>query len=374
MGMDKQTKMPLYRQIYTALRGEIDNGAYRNGDRIPSEKELTGRFQVERNTVRKALQMLVDDGLVVKVPGYGTKVASPGEARPGPPARLPAIQSNILLATTENYLQDSDGEYFHVRLIQSFERIFSKAGYNLLFKSVEKGTDFLEVIHQTHPMAIILDSYNQETVYQEAVQSGIPCVSVNHYTPLITSVVSNNFDGAYQAAKLLTDAGHRKIAYITGKRNYQTSIERLSGVQRLYMQIGMPLDPKYIFTGNWQFPSGAEAAEQILAMPASDRPTAVFAFNDDMSFGCLSCFEKHGLSVPGDISLVGFDKSDRFQSIFRPITTVDVNIDAIVEYTYWYLSGRLAGSAPKTNARIDIDAAIVDNGTVRVIRPEQEIK
>jgi DNA-binding LacI/PurR family transcriptional regulator len=289
------------------------------------------------------------------------------EAPPQLQAQTHIAEKNILLATQENYLLDSNGEHFHIRLIRSFERLFSKSRFNLLFKSVERGADFLEVIRQTRPAAIILDSYNQEAVYQEAARSGIPRVSVNHYTPLITSVVSNNFDGAYQAAKLLTDAGHRRIAYVTGKRNYQTTIERLSGVQRLYMQLGVPLDPKYVFTGNWQFPSGVEAAEQILAMPAADRPTAVFAFNDDMSYGCLSCFEKHGLFVPGDISLVGFDNSDRFQSAFRPITTVDVNIDALVEYTYWYLSGRLSGSAPATNARIDIDAAIVDNGTVRTI-------
>lgn len=112
-----------------------------------------------------------------------------------------------------------------------------------------------------------------------------------------------------------------------------------------------------------------EIAEKILAMPKEELPTAVFAFNDDMAFGCLSCFEKHGISVPKDISIVGFDKTDRYQVIFRPLTTVDVNIDAMVEYTCWYLSERISGRAPVATAKIDIDAVIMDNGTVRVISP-----
>ena len=90
-----------------------------------------------------------------------------------------------------------------------------------------------------------------------------------------------------------------------------------------------------------------------------------------MAFGCLSCFEKHGIAVPEDISIVGFDKTERYQSIFGPITTVDVNIDALVEYACWYLSGRISNTAPMTRVKIDIDVTIVDNGTVK--RPNTSV-
>lgn len=361
-------KVPIYKQIYSTLLQEIQDGVYDSDYRLPSEKELTERFGVERNTVRKSLQLLVDDGIVKKVPGYGSKVVSPEDVSN---REKPVVDSGrcILLATQEDYLQNSDGEYFHFKLIKSFEKAFSNLGYTLIFKFIEKEADLRNTILHTSPSAIIFDSHIQVPIYQEALRMKIPCVSVNHYTPLMTSVVSNNFDGAYHVAKMLTEAGHEKIAIVAGKRNYQTSIERLSGVQKLYMQKRIPFDSKYLFYGNWKFQSGVEIGEKILAMPKEELPTAVFAFNDDMAFGCLSCFEKHGISVPEDISIVGFDKTDRYQVIFRPLTTVDVNIDALVEYTCWYLSERISGRAPTANAKINIDAVITDHGTVRVIAP-----
>jgi DNA-binding LacI/PurR family transcriptional regulator len=67
--------------------------------------------------------------------------------------------------------------------------------------------------------------------------------------------------------------------------------------------------------------------------------------------------------VPGDISIAGFDKSDHYKAMFPPITTVDVNLDTIVDYACWYLSSSLSGWAPRIPAKIQIDTNICDNGT-----------
>jgi LacI family transcriptional regulator len=190
-------------------------------------------------------------------------------------------------------------------------------------------------------------------------------VSINHYTPLFTSIVSNNFDGAYQVAKRLVEAGHKKIAYIMGKSSHQTNMERLSGIQTLYDAMDIPLRPKYLIPSAWTFKSGVAAAEKILAMKSAERPTAVFAFNDDLAYGCYSVFQRQGIAVPGGISIVGFDKSDRYSGMFPPISTVDVNLDAMVDYVSWYLTGRFSGRAPEVCAKIQIDAVFCDNGTIQ---------
>ena len=100
-------------------------------------------------------------------------------------------------------------------------------------------------------------------------------------------------------------------------------------------------------------------------MAKKERPTAIFAFNDDLAYGCLSCMEKHGVDIPGEISLAGFDRSDRYESVFRPITTVDVNIEDMVQYACWYLHGRLNGNSPQALAKIQIETSIIDKGTVQ---------
>jgi LacI family transcriptional regulator len=103
-------------------------------------------------------------------------------------------------------------------------------------------------------------------------------------------------------------------------------------------------------------------------MKSAERPTAVFAFTDDMAYGCFNALERAGLSVPDDVSIVGFDKSDRYSGMFPPITTVDVNIDAIIDYACWYIFSRLRGMAPDKRAKIQIDTAIEDNGTIKKIK------
>jgi LacI family transcriptional regulator len=139
----------------------------------------------------------------------------------------------------------------------------------------------------------------------------------------------------------------------------------MSGLQKLYLKEGMTSDEILVFDGDWLFASGVTAGKQIAQMPLVKRPTCVFAFNDDMAFGCYSALFQAGIRVPEDISIVGFDKSDRYDSIFPALTTVDVNIDALVEYACWVITGCIEGLAPKFCAVIQIDVSISDHGTVK---------
>ena len=375
--IDRTSKRPIFRQIYDILLEEMKHGHYDTTDKLPSEKELCLRFDVERNTVRKALQILVDEKLIARLPGIGTRLLSTGiTAAPvseHPPARVvpaelhPGKQkSNIILLITQvDYLHSVNGESFHTDLIQRFERRLSKLGYNLLFKPVGQNGIVAETIRSALPRGIIFDSFNPDSYYREAADSGLSCVSVNHYTPLFTSIVSDNFEGAYQVIKHFIDAGHRRIACIMGKESHQTNIERLNGVKALCGSQGIPLKSEYLIPGDWTFGSGAEAAKKILSMKTSQRPTAVFAFNDDLAYGCYSFMQSRGISVPADISLAGFDKSDRYTVMFPPITTVDVNIQAIVDYACWYLSSSLSGWSPRGQAKIQINTTFCDNGTIK---------
>jgi len=365
--INRTGKQAVYRQIYSILLKEIKDGVYDNAVVLPSEKELCTRFRVERNTLRKALRILVDEGLIYKKPGFGSMLANNGstfEKAEIVSTDSELVRKNILLVTQEDYLQDN-GEYFHFRLINRINRNISEIGYNLIFKSIDLDSSFQEIIRQTMPAAIIYDSYVHTDLYKEGLDASVPCISINHYTPLMTSVVSNNFDGAYNLANTLYKAGHRKLAVITGKQNYQTNIERMSGLQKLYLKKRLSLNKMLVIDGDWLFSTGVRAGDQIISMPETERPTAVFALNDDMAYGCYSSFMRAGIRVPEDISIVGFDNTDRYSSIFPMITTVDVNVDAMIEHSCWIISGYLDGTAPRDSVKIQIDTTICDNGTIR---------
>ncbi|MCI8624321.1 MAG: substrate-binding domain-containing protein [Provencibacterium sp.] len=361
---ERAIRRPIYRSIYADLKTELLGGKYEGYDKLPSEKELCQRFDVERGTVRKALQLLVEEGMIQRVPGYGTRILT-GDQRLIDPPPSPAPRRNILMVTQENYLQSTQSEFFHIQLFHLLDKKIFEMGYNLIFKPIGPRFDLGEIIRFTCPAAIIFDSYVVETHHRQAVSSGVPCVSINHYTPLFTSIVSDNWLGGYLVAQRLTDEGHRRIALIAGKHGYQTTRERLRGVKSLYRERRIHFDERFLFYGDWLFHSGQEIAQRILEMPASERPTAIFAFNDDMAYGCLSCLEKRGVSVPGAMSLVGFDHSQRYTNIFYPISTVDVNIAWIADYVCWYLQGCVGEQFSGGNSRIQICTTFVDRHTTR---------
>ena len=375
MEINRSSKLPVYKQIYSILIKEIKNEVYKKTNILPGEHILSKRFKVGRATVRKALQILDNDGYIKKIPGFGTKIIdSPTDVSDIDteaadfivPADMTTASRNILFLTQSNY-QSSNNEYFHYELIHIFEKKLSEKRYNLIIKSItEENNDLLKIINETAPAGIIFDSFMNEQYYLDALKTKIPCVSVNHYTPLMTSVVNNNFDAAYNVIKMLSEAGHKKIAVITGKKNYQTNIERFSGVQRFYMQNDLKLEDKCILHGDWTFESGFDAGNYIMSMDKHTRPSAVFAFNDDMALGLYNFLVKSNISVPEEISIVGFDKSNRYNSIFSQITTVDVNIQSIVSYACWYLLGNISGIAPETFVKIQIETNLVVGNTVKL--------
>jgi DNA-binding LacI/PurR family transcriptional regulator len=133
----------------------------------------------------------------------------------------------------------------------------------------------------------------------------------------------------------------------------------------------MELTDKTIFNGDWLFGSGTKAASRILDMEASERPTAIFAFNDDMAYGCYNGLIREGLRVPEDISIVGFDNTDRYADMFPPISTVDVNLPAMVDCAAWYFMETLTGRAPRVIARIEIQTTFCNKDTVSTIKGEE---
>jgi LacI family transcriptional regulator len=126
------------------------------------------------------------------------------------------------------------------------------------------------------------------------------------------------------AARLMTDyllsLGHRRIAMIKGDPTHPSSGARLEGFTAALAAAGLPLRPGDIEQGMFTFDSGIEAARRLLAQP--DRPTAIFAQNDDMAAGAIMAAHDLRLDVPGDISIAGFDDSAIARTVWPRVTTI----------------------------------------------------
>lgn len=118
-------------------------------------------------------------------------------------------------------------------------------------------------------------------------------------------VSADNQTGAMAATRYLLQLGHRRIAFIQGPPEYEVSHQRYQGYCDALKEAGLAPDPDLVQQGNFMAKSGLPGAEQFFMM--AERPTAIFAGNDQMAYDVLAGAEKHGLQIPEQLSLIGFD-------------------------------------------------------------------
>ncbi|MET0999394.1 MAG: LacI family DNA-binding transcriptional regulator [Marmoricola sp.] len=137
----------------------------------------------------------------------------------------------------------------------------------------------------------------------------------------VVSVGSTNFRGGQVAAAHLVDLGHRRIAYLGGRASAECSQARLGGFRSTLEAAGVELPEEYVLsTEDFHYENGIQAAPQLLSL--AERPTAVFAASDELARGAIEAARSLGLSVPEDLSVVGFDDTEIARIASPPLTTV----------------------------------------------------
>ena len=136
----------------------------------------------------------------------------------------------------------------------------------------------------------------------------------------IPAVSAANTAGADQAVRHLTELGHRRIAAITGPRQWTATEERRRGYHAALASVGILPDLSLEIEADFEIAGGVRAAERLL--DRADPPTAIFAFNDNLAIGTIKAARAHGLRVPEDLSVVGFDDSELASLISPELTTV----------------------------------------------------
>jgi len=127
---------------------------------------------------------------------------------------------------------------------------------------------------------------------------------------------------AYQMTQHLLEKGHRKIAFIRGHIDHSATSLRHKGFQRAMDEAGITVSENQITQGDFTFASGAVAAKALLGLPKSERPTAVFASNDDMAAAVISVAGQFAITVPNDLSVCGFDDTPLAKVVWPALTTI----------------------------------------------------
>lgn len=200
-------------------------------------------------------------------------------------------------------------------------------------------------------------------VLNELLSARIPMVRIAPAAPTPgadTFAPSVGMDDCGAAAELtdhLIALGHRRIAVITGDPTHSSTGERMKGFLRSLDAHGIALDPSLVAHGRYTFDTGHRAAHDLLRRP--DRPTAIFAQNDDMAAAVVVAAGELGIRVPEALSVVGFDDSQIASTVWPQITTIRQPIRAMAEAATDALLCMLEGSSRPPEHRIMAHSLVI---------------
>lgn len=198
---------------------------------------------------------------------------------------------------------------FFSNILRGIENSAVTQGYQVLLGDTQNKTadDFFKYLYEKQVDGIILLTSKISVEELKEAFDTFPIIQVCETIPEldIPTVSINNIKAAEEVTKYLIDRGHKKIVHVTGPLDGILGQNRLQGFKNAMEQNNLNILSNGIIEGDFSLEAGYRIGEEILKL--KDRPTAVFAANDEMAIGIMKTFKKHNFLVPEDISVIGFD-------------------------------------------------------------------
>lgn len=194
-----------------------------------------------------------------------------------------------------------------------------------------------------------------QVIERPAIPAEIPVVLLDARLAdaSLPSVVPDDHAGGRAAVAHLVDAGHRRIGMVQDEAGVPAAVERLQGYREVLAEAGIPFDPGLLAFGQGNAGGGEAAAAELLGRP--ERPTAIFCFNDRMAMGAYRAARRLGLTIPGDLSVVGYDDHEVIAAwVDPPLTTVRLPHREMGRWGMEHLLARIAGEVPADAAPVQM--------------------
>lgn len=160
----------------------------------------------------------------------------------------------------------------------------------------------------------------------------------------ITTIAATNYRGGLQATQHLIGLGHRRIGMVCGAWGSVPNDERMAGYLIALSSAGIVHDPTLVAAGDFRYEGGLVAGRYLLSL--DDPPTAIFAQSDEMAMGVYEAARRLGVSIPGELSVVGFDDGFAAQYSAPPLTTVRQPLEQMGATAVVALNDMLAHRVP----------------------------
>ena len=302
---DRQTK---YGDLIHYLENIIAEGKLNAGDRLPSENELTERFGISRQTVRKAIGLLEEQGTVRRVRGSGTYVSFD---------RRENLERRNRIAVMTTYVES----YIFPKTIQGIEKILFERGYSVQISftnnTLEREKNVLtDLINRDDVAGIIVEGTKSGLpnpnlyLYRQLMNRKIPIVFINTFYPelAVPHVSLNDVKAAETAVNYLIGKGHENIGAILKLDDGQGRLRYL-GYLKAMEAAGLPVtDSRLVWIDTDESKQLNYCRDKILNRV--EECSALFCYNDQIAFQLIRMLGERGIRVPEDVSVISVDDSD----------------------------------------------------------------
>ena len=326
---------PVHLQVCEAIRKDILAKGYRPGDQYATYAQLAERFGVAIGTVQKAMNVLVGLGAVAGRPRRGTLVVSLDPLmNPIPRTGVTDDESGSSRSRLVGMITtDIASDHFYAEVIRGVQDAVSGAGYDLVIANsdedarkeaaaaerlLSKGVEGLII----NPVVGRVQRGHPHT--RRLLEGTLPVVLVDkRYSRLSgDSVVSDNMAGAYRLTCEILQRGHRRLGFIT-EPACSSVLDRQKGFLNAVSETGPGVCLCEVVGGELFYQeAGAVHGRELLERAPENRPTAIFACNDQVARGVYEACDAVGLSVGHDVSIVGYDGMPFAETLTPPLATV----------------------------------------------------
>jgi DNA-binding LacI/PurR family transcriptional regulator len=288
-----------------------------------SIKDIAKAAGVSHSTVSRALSdsPLVSDETKARI----QRLAQEMGYSPNTLARSLVTRQTYTIGVVVTTIADP----FVAEVVQGIEATAHDYNYTVILCSSgaqpEREIAAVEMLRSKRVDGVIVTSSRIGALYLEHLERiGAPIVLINNHNEssgrYTFTVTVDNRHGGYLATEHLVQLGHRRIAYVTAPADHSSDLDRMAGYRQALIAGGIEPDPALIVPGNGRADGGEQALPALIEL--SEPPSAVFCYNDMTAIGLMHAARQVGLSVPGDMAVVGFDDIPFASYFYPPLTTI----------------------------------------------------
>ena len=373
---------PLYQTIYDDIIKQIKNNQLEPGDKLPTEFEMIDHYGVSRITVSRALQELARNGFIIR---YRSKGSFVSEQKP----KTSSYTTNSF-PTSNNLafvMPVSNGTI--PQMLFAMQHAAQKKNYVLSIfnseKSLKKERDILNQLADMPLAGIIcypIESYDNVSYYSPFIIRGTPLVAMDKTIPYkeVPCIKSDNYGCAYKMAQYLISKGHTRIAFYSHnlkdeneKRRFEGYLNALinngiSPCADYFLEIDKDSNPQNMMAENNSEIHNIIHEQLKKLMSLENRPTALFCAFDLIAAYVQQQAAKLGISIPEDLSVVGFDNLPLCEHLQIPLTSVTQDFKAMGNKAIDLISRQISGEP--VDPSYSFDGNVIERNSVKTLITE----